>query len=137
VEFVVFDVEHGVELSDVENVVDFLGEVEEFEFASGVADGGEATDEFADTRAIDVVDADEIEDDFFLALRDKAVDGIAELVDLVAEDDAPVDIEDGDGADFAGFDDERHDECSAGMVVGGKGWSQWEQVEIHEGKAGS
>ena len=41
-EFVVFDVENGVKLGDVEDVVNFLGEVEELEFASGVADGGEA-----------------------------------------------------------------------------------------------
>src|SRR4029077_1015108 len=45
-EFVVADIEDGVELGDVEDIVNFLGEVEEFEFASGVANGGEAADEF-------------------------------------------------------------------------------------------
>jgi hypothetical protein len=41
-EFVVFYVEDGVELGDVEDVLNFLGEAEEFEFAACVADGGEA-----------------------------------------------------------------------------------------------
>ena len=43
-EFVVFDVEDGVELGDLEDVADFFGEAEEFQFATGVADGGEAAD---------------------------------------------------------------------------------------------
>jgi len=43
-EFVVLDVKDGVELGDVEDILNFLGEVEEFEFATGVADRGEAAD---------------------------------------------------------------------------------------------
>ena len=103
-EFVVLDVEDGVELGDVEDVLDFLGEVEEFEFAAGVADGGEAADEFSDAGAVDVVDADQIEDDFLLALGDEVADSVAEVVDFVTEYDAAGHIEDGDVGDFAGFD---------------------------------
>jgi hypothetical protein len=104
VEFVVFDVEDGVELGDVEDVVDLFGEIEELELTSRVADGGEAADEFADARAIDIVDAGEIEDDFFFILLDEVADGIAEIVDFVAEDDAALNIEDGDVGYFAGVD---------------------------------
>ena len=43
-EFVVFDVEDGVEFGDVQYVLHFFGEVEQFEFAAGVADGSEAAD---------------------------------------------------------------------------------------------
>src|SRR5271168_4411592 len=71
VEFVVFDVEDGVELGDVEDVVDFLGEVEELEFAAGVADGGEAADEFSDAGAVEVIDVGEVEDDLLFALGDQ------------------------------------------------------------------
>jgi len=122
-EFVVFDVEDGVELGDVEDVVNFLGEVEEFEFATGVADGGEAADEFSDAGAVDVVDADEVEDDLLFALGDQGADGVAEIADFVAEDDATSNVEDGDVSDFAGFDLQGHDSGSslrpmAGMVVG-------------------
>ncbi len=103
-EFVVFDVEHGVELGDVEDVVNFFGEAEEFEFAARVADGGEAADQFADAGGVDVIDAGEIEDDFFLAVGDELVDGLAEASGFVAEGDAAVEVEDGDVTDFASGD---------------------------------
>jgi hypothetical protein len=100
-EFVVFDVEDGVELGDVEDVLNFLGEAEEFEFATGVADGGVAADQFADAGGVDVIDIGKIEDDFLFAFGDELVDGIAELSGFVAEGDASVNVDDGDVADFA------------------------------------
>jgi hypothetical protein len=102
--FVVFDVEDGIELGDVENVVDFRGDVEEFEFSAGVADGSEATDQFSDTGAVDIVDVRQVEDDFLNVFGDEVVDGVAEGTNLRAEDDAAVDVEDGDFGDFAGLD---------------------------------
>jgi len=111
VKFVVFDVEDGVELGDVEDVVDFLGEVEELEFAAGVADGGEAADEFSDAGAVDVVDAGEVEDDFFLAGGNKGADGVAQDADFIAQDNAALNVEDGDVRDFAGVDSQRHLDC--------------------------
>jgi hypothetical protein len=101
-EFVVFDVEDGVELGDVQDVVDLLGEIQELEFASGVADGGETADEFSDAGAVDVIDADEVEDNLFLALGDEGADSVAEIANFIPKDDATVDIEDGDMSDFAG-----------------------------------
>ncbi len=103
-EFVVFDVEDGVELGDMEDVLNFFGEAEEFEFAAGVADGGVAADQFSDAGGVDVVDLSKIEDDFFLARIDELVDGVAEFSGFVAERDASVDVDDGDVADFAGGD---------------------------------
>ena len=78
------DVEDGVELGNVEDVVDFLGEVEEFEFAAGVADCGEAADEFAHAGAVEIVDVGEVEDDFLLAMGDEIADSVAEGPDLGA-----------------------------------------------------
>jgi len=104
-EFVVFDVEDGVELGDVEDVLNFLGEAEEFEFAAGVADGGKAADQFADAGGVDVIDVSEVEDDFFLTIGDKLADGVAEFSGFVAESDASVKVEDGYVADFARCDD--------------------------------
>jgi hypothetical protein len=100
-EFVVFDVEDGVELGDVKDVLHFLGEAEEFELASGFADGGEAADKFSDAGAVDVVDAGEIEDDLLLAFSEEIANGVAEVADFIAKDDAPVDVEDHDVSDFA------------------------------------
>jgi hypothetical protein len=103
-EFVVFDVEDGVELGDVEDVLNFLGEAEELEFAASVADGGEAADQFADAGGIDVIDVGEIEDDFFLALGDELADGVAEKSGFVAESDASGNVDDGNVADIASGD---------------------------------
>src|SRR5882757_1588778 len=100
-EFVIFDVEDGVELGDVEDVLNFLGKAEEFEFAAGVADGSEAADQFSDAGRVDVIDVGEVEDDFFLAFGGELADGVAELSDFVAESDASVDVDDGYVADFA------------------------------------
>src|SRR6266496_1593509 len=94
--FVILDVEDGVELGDVEDVLDFLGEVEELEFASGVAHGGEAADEFSYAGAVDVVDAAEVEDDLLLAISNKVADSVAEVADFIPENDAAIDVEDGD-----------------------------------------
>lgn len=88
--------------------MDFLGEVEELEFASGVADGGEAADEFADAGAVDVVDADEVEDDLLFAAGDEGADGVAEIADFFTENDATGDVEDGDVSDFAGINLQGH-----------------------------
>ena len=46
--FVVFHIEHGVELGDLQQVVDLLGQVQEFQFTALVADGGEGAHQFAD-----------------------------------------------------------------------------------------
>ena len=43
-EFILFDIENGIELGDVEDVANFFGEVEKFEFAARVAYGCEAAD---------------------------------------------------------------------------------------------
>jgi hypothetical protein len=101
---IVFDVEDGVELGDVKDVVNFLGEVEELEFSAGIADGGKAADQFADAGGIDVIDVGEVEDDFFLAGGDELADGVTKLAGFVAESDASVDVDDSDVANFAGGD---------------------------------
>ena len=107
-EFVVFDVEDGVELGDVEDVLDFLGEVEELEFAAIIADGGETADEFSDAGAVEVVDVGEVEDDFLFTLGHETVDSGAESAYFGTEDNATVDVEDGDVGNFAGVDCQRH-----------------------------
>ena len=47
--FVVFHVEDSVELRDLKQVVHFLGQMQQLQFAALVAYGGESADQFADT----------------------------------------------------------------------------------------
>jgi hypothetical protein len=88
----------------MENVVNFLGESEELEFASRVTDRGEAADEFPHAGGVDVVDMGEVENDFLFVGGDELADSIAKQASFVAERDAPVDVDDGDVADFASGD---------------------------------
>ena len=84
--------------------MNFLGEVEELEFSAGVADSGEAADEFSDAGAVEVIDVGEVEDDLFLAPRNEGTDFIAESADFGAEDEAAGNVEDGNVIDLAGID---------------------------------
>jgi hypothetical protein len=131
-EFVFFDVEDGVELSDLEDVGNFFGEAEEFEFAASVADGGEAADEFSDAGGIDVIDVGEVEDDFFLAGCQKFTNRVAELSRFIAKGDASVDVDDGDAADFASSDGHRIDSPASGNVREVGFASQWVELFVAE-----
>lgn len=119
-EFVVADIEDGVELGDMQHVLHFLREIEQFEFASGLAERGETADQFSDPGAVDVVDLGEVKDDFFLALVDQAVNGGAQFVDLIAENDAATKVEDDDVSDLTSLDRQRHSTHAQGQ-----GWREW------------
>src|SRR5271170_5299656 len=75
--FVVLDVEDRVELGDLEQVVDLLGEVQELQLAALVADGGIGADQLADARAVDVVDVAEVQQDKLGALGEQVTGGVA------------------------------------------------------------
>ena len=47
--FVVFHVEDGVELGDLQQVVDFFCEIKQLEFAALILGRGEGADQFTDT----------------------------------------------------------------------------------------
>jgi hypothetical protein len=124
-EFVVFDIEDGVELCDMEDVVDLLGEVQQFELASCVADSGKAADEFSHTGAVEVVNIRKVQNDLFLSLRNQVADGGAKRTYLWTENEAAVNVEDSHVSDFAGINGQWHGSINtrpmAGMVVGAKG----------------
>src|SRR6185312_8392442 len=100
--FVVFDVEDGVELGDLEEVVDLLGEVEELELAAGVLDGGKGGDHFADAGRVDIADVCEVEDDLAGAFGERVADGVAQGDAAFAQGDAAAEIEDGDSVHLPG-----------------------------------
>jgi hypothetical protein len=120
-EFVVADIEDGVELGDVEHVVHFLREVEQLEFASGVANGYEAAHKLADTGTVDVVDTGQVENDFLFVLTEEVADGAAQRVQLVAEDNAPVEVEDRDVIDLAFADVQAHIPSEVRTALGSLG----------------
>src|SRR5260370_11271861 len=65
--FVVFHVEDGVKLGDLQQVVHLLGEVQQLEFATLILGRGEGADQLADSRAVNIVDVLQIQDNLFVA----------------------------------------------------------------------
>ena len=75
---VVKHLKDGVELGDLQQVLDALGEVEQFEGAALVSDGGETGDELTDAGAIDVVHFGEVQENLLVAAGGKFADLLAE-----------------------------------------------------------
>src|SRR5215472_2379990 len=92
---VVLDVEDGVELGDLEQVVNFLGEVEQLELAALVANGSERADQLADTGAVDVGHVAEVEQDFLLAFGNQVFHRFTQDHAAFAQGDATAHIDDG------------------------------------------
>jgi hypothetical protein len=102
--FVVLHVEDGVELGDLQQVVDLAGQVQELEFAALVFGCSEGADQLTDAGAVDVGDIAEVEKDVLLAFAQKVAHGITELDAAFAEGDAPAHIQNGDPVDLTGRD---------------------------------
>jgi hypothetical protein len=100
--FIVVYLKDGIQLGDLEEIVDALGEIEELELAVLAGDGGEGVDEFADAGGVDVVDFAEVEEELFVAGGDEAADGVTHERDAFAEGDATNGVDDGDVADLTG-----------------------------------
>src|SRR5580704_14793823 len=94
--FVGVDVEDGEELGDLEEVVNFLGQVEELELAATVANGSKSADQFADAGTIDVVDVAKIENDFDAAGVENVANGLAQQGATFAQGDTPAEVHQGD-----------------------------------------
>src|SRR6478609_6635189 len=99
--FVVFHVEDGVQLGDLQQVVNFFGQVEQLEFAALVAHGGESADQFADARAIDIVHVSEVEQDFLLPLGQQFAHYVLQYHAAFAKSNAAAAIHDGDAVNLA------------------------------------
>jgi len=88
------NVEDGVEPRDLEDVVDALGQVQEFQLAAGGADSGESADQFADAGAVDIVHVGEIQQDLLFSRGDQFLDGVAEGRASFTESDSTTEIDD-------------------------------------------
>src|SRR5205807_7606645 len=56
--------------------VDLLGEFQQLQFATLVADGGEGADQFPDPGAVNVGDIGQVEQDLIFAFADQVADGV-------------------------------------------------------------
>src|SRR5437588_1616013 len=99
--FVVFYVEDGVELGDLQQVVDLFGELQQFEVATFLAHGGVGADQLPDAGAIDVVDVTQVEKNLLAAFGKQAAHSVAQSHTAFAQSDAATQVHDSDAVDLA------------------------------------
>lgn len=90
--FVILNVENGVELGDLHQVFDFVGEVHKLEFALLLFDAGVGADQIAKAGTVDVIDIGKIEKNFDVSLADQVADYGTQSGALFAEDDSAAEI---------------------------------------------
>src|ERR1035437_3488255 len=86
--FAVFHVEHGVELGNLKQIIDFLGEVQELEFAALILGRGEGADQFTDARTVDIVDVLQVQNNLLVPFGEDIAHRVAENDAAFAEGDA-------------------------------------------------
>src|SRR4029077_12496763 len=90
--FVVLDVKDGIELGDLQQIVHFLGQLQQLQLSAFAADRGESADQFADAGAVNVGHVAQIEQDLFLAFADQVADGVAQYHAAFSQSDAAAHI---------------------------------------------
>src|SRR5581483_7886267 len=94
---VVVNIKDGVELGDLQEVVDLLGQVQEFQLAALVRDGRISVDKLADSRAVDIGYVSQVQQDILIALRQLFAHQITQLRTSFSQRDPAADVDDGDG----------------------------------------
>jgi hypothetical protein len=101
--------------------------MDEFQVATRLPHDAEAAGKFAQTIAVDKVDAREIDQKFPAAFANKNMDQVTQLRAALAQGEPAHRIHDHHAIDFSGFDLETHNfacarVCSWNHMPGGTGW---------------
>jgi len=102
--FVVFHIEDGVELRDLQQIVNLLGQVQQFDFASLLFGSSEGTDKFADTRAVDIVYFAEVQEDSVLPFGKQVAHRITKSFGTFTQGDSAPKTDDRDAIRLMGAD---------------------------------
>src|SRR4051794_37635883 len=86
--FVVLHVKYRVELRDLKQVMDLLGQVQELELAAFFANRGESADQFSNAGAVNVCDVAKVEKDLLFTLAEDFANSVAQNHAAFAESDA-------------------------------------------------
>src|SRR5579862_318264 len=89
---VVLHVEDGVELRDLQQIVHFLGELQQLKFATLVLGGGIGADQLTNAGAVNVINIREIQNNLFMALAEQVAHRVAKDNAAFAQGDAPAAI---------------------------------------------
>ena len=94
--FVIADVKNGIELGNLQDVVDFIVEVEKLQFSILPAHGGKGAHELAKPGTVDVADIAHIEQEFLLAAIQQIGNYVPQCSAFFAQNNAAADIHDND-----------------------------------------
>src|SRR5579862_3652566 len=97
---VVLNVKDGVQLGDLQQIVDLLGQVQQLQLAALVADGGKRADQLTDAGAVDVADVAQVQQNLLLPFAQQVFDGVAQYDTALAQGDPPAQIDDGDAVNL-------------------------------------
>src|SRR5665213_2010204 len=98
--FIVENVEDGVELGDLQQVLDLLGQLQQLEGAAGVLDRRQGADQLADAGAVDVIDVRQIEEDLVGTLGQDVAYGVPDGYASLTQHNLSTQIQDCDSVDF-------------------------------------
>src|SRR5438270_10582060 len=80
--------------------MNLLGQIQQLEFATLVAHGGEGADQFADAGAVNVVHLTEVQQNFLVAFGKQVAHLVAQHDAAFAQSDAAAEIDNGNAIDL-------------------------------------
>src|SRR6185312_382168 len=82
---IILHVKNGVKLRDLQQVMNFLGQLEQLQFATLVFRCGICADQFTNARAVNVIHVAKVQQNLFVALAEQVLYGIAKHYAAFAE----------------------------------------------------
>src|SRR5262249_37467455 len=96
--FVVLNIENSVELRNLQQVVDLLGQIEQFQVAALVTDRSEGTDQLANAGAVNIGDIAKIQKDFSLSFAEEVLHRLAQHGAAFAQGDTAAQVHNSNAA---------------------------------------
>ena len=94
--FVCKDIKYGEQLGDLKKIAYFLRQVQQLQVPALVLHRRKSADQFADSRAVDVVHVSEIQKNHFPLIFQQSSDGLSKQRAAVSESDLAAQIDNGD-----------------------------------------
>src|SRR5713101_9029256 len=89
-------IKYGIELGDLQQIADFLRQVQQLQVPALILHRREPADQLADSRAVDVVHVSEIQKNIFPLILQQSANRFSQQRAAVAEDYAAAQVHNGD-----------------------------------------
>jgi hypothetical protein len=95
--------ENRDQLGDAQQVLDFVGQVDDLDRAAGFFQSGVGADDLPEAGGVEIGDFGEIQNQLLFVCLDGGINGLPELVDPLTAQYFPLQVKDGDIAVFSFF----------------------------------